>query len=319
MSTWDTLLPDDAMVHALDQADNPTSREAIRNELIRLVSSGVTNLSPLQRMRKRWSEQFARACATMVANGLRAMPDIDSGYHITPDASGGNQEFFAPLGHKKGKRIDVVVSRELLGLQIGVSLKGLNFRDGGGGNFDKNLTGRLYELRDEVSTVHDYLPRAFMAGLFFVPAAGCFDKVVGPSSFANTVAQLRSRSGRLDPSVPAQNWKCDFAAVGLYGSGEPVEVQNGLPRGVVRYFALADADGIPTRPPRRGLPTLSSTLTLDELLRLLVSQALRGTAAGTSYAEAADETIVLPAVDASAPGVEVGDDAPDDDPLDPTS
>jgi hypothetical protein len=71
----------------------------------------------------------------------------------------------------KRKQIDVVVSRELVGLQIGVSLKGLNFRDGDGGNFDKNLTGRLYELRDEVSTVHDYLPRAFMAGLFFVPAA----------------------------------------------------------------------------------------------------------------------------------------------------
>ena len=131
----------------------------------------------------------------------------------------------------KRKQIDVVVSRELVGLQIGVSLKGLNFRDGDGGNFDKNLTGRLYELRDEVSTVHDYLPRAFMAGLFFVPAAACFDKVSGPTSFAHTVAQLRSRSGRLGPSPPIQNWKCDFGAVGLYGSGEPEEVQNGLPRG----------------------------------------------------------------------------------------
>jgi hypothetical protein len=199
MPTWSTLLPDPAMVQALDQADDPTSRDAIRNELVRLQRSGATNLSALREMRKRWSEQFARACATMVANGLRALPEIGSGFHITPDASGGNQESFTPLGYKKGKRIDVVVSRELVGLQIGVSLKGLNFRDGDGGNFDKNLTGRLYELRDEVSTVHDYLPRAFMAGLFFVPAAACFDKVSGPSSFAHTVAQLRSRSGRLDP------------------------------------------------------------------------------------------------------------------------
>lgn len=319
MTTWNALLPDQAMADALDQADDPISREAIRNELIRLLGLDHPDLSPLQKMRKRWSEQFARACATMVANGLRAIPDIGSGFHITPDASGGNQESFTPLGYKRGKRIDVVVSRELLGLQIGVSLKGINFRDGGGGNFDKNLTGRLYELRDEVSTVHDYLPRAFMAGLFFVPAAGCFDKSVGPSSFAHTVAQLRSRSGRLDPSVPAQNWKCDFAAVGLYGSGEPEEVQNGLPRGVVRYFPVIDADGLPNRPPRRGLPVLSTTLTLDELLRLLVANAVRGTAAGTSFAEAADETVVLPALDASAPTVEVGDDAPDDGPLDTTS
>ena len=75
--------------------------------------------------------------------------------------------------------------------------------------------------------MHDYLPRAFMAGLFFVPAAACLDKVSGPTSFAHTVAQLRSRSGRLGPSPPVQNWK--FGAVGLYGSGEPEEVQNGLP------------------------------------------------------------------------------------------
>jgi hypothetical protein len=180
-------------------------------------------------------------------------------------------------------------------------------------------SSHLKALRDEVSTVHDYLPRAFMAGLFFVPTAACFDKITGPSSFAHTVAQLRSRSGRLDPSLAAQNWKCDFAAVGLYGSGEPEEVQNGLPRGIVRYFPVVDAMGLPSRPPRRGLPILSNTLSLDELLRVLVSYALRGTAAGTSFAEEADETVLLPATDASAPGVDVGDDAPDDDALDATS
>ena len=75
-----------------------------------------------------------------------------------------------------------------------------------------------------------------MAGLFFLPAAACFDKITGNSSFAHTVAQLRSRSGRLDPSIPAQNWKCDFATVGLYGSGEPDEVESKLQRGIIRFF-----------------------------------------------------------------------------------
>jgi hypothetical protein len=131
----------------------------------------------------------------------------------------------------------------LVGLQIGVSLKGLNFRDGKGNNFDKNLTGRLYELRDEVSTIHDYLSRAFMAGLFFLPAAACFDKITGASSFAHTVALLRSRTGRLDPSIAAQNWKCDFGAVGLYGSGEPEQVSQGVARGVARYFPVIDEQG----------------------------------------------------------------------------
>src|SRR5262249_43245125 len=161
-------------------------------------------------------------------------PQLQSGSHITPDATGGNQEFFTPLGYRKGKRIDVVVSRPLVGLQLGISLKGLNFRDEGGNNFDKNLTGRLYELRDEVNTVHDYLPRAFMASIFFIPLASCFDKMKSPSSFAHVVAQLRSRTGRLDPSIPAHNWKCDFGAVSIYGSGEPEEVRYGVPKGIVR-------------------------------------------------------------------------------------
>ncbi len=242
MSTWSALPIDPVMVRALDTADTPTSRVAIRAELLRLQNLQAQGSKPsfagLRELRKRWSEQFARACASMVADGLRALPELRN-FEITPDPSGGNQEFFTPLGYNKGKRIDVVVAAELVGLQIGVSLKGLNFRDGDGGNFDKNLTGRLYELRDEVNTVHDYLPRAFMAGLFFVPVAGCFDKVTGASSFAHTVAQLRSRSGRLDPSLLSQNWKCDYAAVGLYGSGEPEEVRNGVPRGVARYFLLS--------------------------------------------------------------------------------
>ena len=105
-----------------------------------------------------------------------------------------------------------------------------------------------------------------MAGLFFVPVAGCFDKVTGASSFAHTVAQLRSRSGRLDPSLLSQNWKCDYAAVGLYGSGEPEEVRNGVPRGVARSFPIVDDLGRDNSPPRRQLPLLSSTLSLDELI-----------------------------------------------------
>jgi hypothetical protein len=170
-------------------------------------------------------------------------------------------------------------------------------------------------LRDEVSTVHDYLPRAFMAGLFFLPAAGCFDKTTA-SSFAHTVAQLRSRTGRLDPSLPAQNWKCDFGAVGLYGSGEPEEVDHGVARGVVRYFPLVDEEGQPTAPPRRRLPVLSSTLSLDELLRHLLMSALRGTAAGTSFTDASDETVSMPAALGPTAAPDVGDDEPEDDALD---
>jgi len=117
---------------------------------------------------------------------------------VAPLSDGFGQETFLPLGYRSGKRIDVVVAGELVGLQLGASLKGLNFRDDESGNFDKNLTGRLYELADEMTTVHRHLPHAFMAGIFFMPIDSCFDK--GQSSFAHTVFELRRRMNR-DPAA----------------------------------------------------------------------------------------------------------------------
>jgi hypothetical protein len=79
----------------------------------------------------------------MIANEIRRHPRIRGRYTVLPDEHGGGQETFTPLGHKKGKRVDVVVFGPLVGLQIGVSLKGLNFADDASGNHGKNLTGRL--------------------------------------------------------------------------------------------------------------------------------------------------------------------------------
>lgn len=293
MTTWRALEADPAMQEALSAADQPTSRAAIRDELAQQLAQPKPNLDGLQKKRKRWSEQFAKACATMVANELRTQPILQKRFVIKPDSKGLGQESFTPLGYKSGKRIDVVVSRPNVGLQLGISLKGLNFQDEGGGNFDKNLTGRLYELRDEVSVVHEYLPRAFMAALFFVPVASCFDKRTSQSSFAHVVAQLRSRTGRLDPAIAAHNWRADFGAVGIYGSGEPEEVQGGVPKGVVRYFPLLDNAGRPSMPPKRGLPILGATVSLRELVEQLLAVALRDTAASTHFSKVADESISL--------------------------
>jgi hypothetical protein len=172
-------------------------------------------------------------------------------------------------------------------------LKGLNFADDTSGNHDKNLTGRLYELRDEVSTVHDYLPRAFMATVFFVPVAGCSDKATAPSSFAHVVAELRARTGRLDPSVAAHAWRCDFAAVGLYVPGDPFDVDQGLAAGVARYFPVFDRKGRENLPPRRGLPRLGTTLDLTQLVDQLVARAITGTAAASRFAAAEAEVDML--------------------------
>jgi hypothetical protein len=321
--TWSDLTPEPALLAALEFADVEASREAIRVEVDRIgalasEAERKRERAVLRDMRKRWSERFATACATMIGNELRRSPSVRNRYTVSPDEQGAGQETFTPLGYKKGKRIDVVVFGPLVGLQIGVSLKGLNFADDASGNHDKNLTGRLYELRDEVSTVHDYLPRAFMAIVFFMPIAGCFDKAAAPSSFAHLVAELRARTGRLDPSVPAHAWRCDFAAVGLYAPGDPVDIEQGLAGGTVRYFPVADGAGDPNWPPRRGLPAVGTTLGLRELTSQLVSTAIKGSATSIEYAPAEGDSTPGLWTPASEDAAELGGEYDADDEEDVT-
>jgi hypothetical protein len=310
-NTWKDLPPDEAMLTALDFADGELTRAEIRKELDRIgalpsEAQQKRERPALREMRKRWSERFATACATMLASELRAHASLDRRYSVLPAADGTGQESFVPLGYTRGKRIDVVVTGPLVGLQLGVSLKGLNFADDQSGNHDKNLTGRLYELRDEVSTVHDYLPRAFMGAFFFVPVSACVDKTGAPSSFAHVVAELRSRTGRLDPSVTAHSWRCDFAAVGLYAAGDPWEATAGVTRGAVRYFPLQLRSGDPNLPPRRGLPQVPSTLDLGSVVGLLLARSLDGSAASAEYAapEAGSDGLPQVAADEADPGSE---------------
>jgi hypothetical protein len=276
------------MAAALDHADVETSRAVIEAEAARIAEQGLSRgqrkreREPLRDMRKRWSERFANGSATMLANELRGHRVVSRRYRVAPLPDGTGQETFWPLGYRSGKRIDVVVAGELAGLQLGASLKGLNFRDDEGGNFDKNLTGRLYELADEMTTVHRHLPRAFMAGIFFMPVDGCFDKGSGQSSFAHAVLELRRRSRR-DPADPSQLPRCDFAAAGLYAPGGGVSTERGIERGVVRFFP------VDRPPPRRGLPRLETTLTLAELVDGLLAGAIAGTAASDAYGDAEDQ------------------------------
>jgi hypothetical protein len=181
---------------------------------------------------------------------------------IRPESLEGGTEPLTPLGSATSKRIDVTVADPILGLEIGFSLKGLNYSVSG--NYDKNLTGRLYEMADEVRLVHEHLPYAFMVGIFFLPLAGATDKKTGNSSFANTVLKLRSRTGRLDPALSAHASKCDAAFVGLYTNGsEP----GGYKRGLARFLNVERA------PPRRGRPPVASTVSLAEMVELIVQKA----------------------------------------------
>ena len=174
----------------------------------------------------------------------------------------------------RSKKVDVVVSSIVSGLQLGFSLKGMNFRDNVGMRFDKNLTGRTYELQDEVSVIHRYQPAAFLVALYFMPKAATVDKRSenSTSSFARAVTHLRARTGRLDPTLPSQMDRVDAAAIALYVPGDvetggEYDYADDLPRGVVRYF------DVETDPARRGRPRIATTLDLAGLVDRIATSA----------------------------------------------
>lgn len=241
---WSDLSPADGIVAALDHA-------------------GERPEDGTQDDKRNWSNAFADGCAVAIADRIRQHREL-KGKTVKPVSVTTGTEPLVPLGAGVKKRIDVTVVDAVLGLELGASLKGLNFVDGTHNNYDKNLTGRLYELGDEVRVVHEHLPHAFMVGIFFLPIASCFDKrsARSASSFASTVVKLRSRSGRLDAALAAHGSRCDAAYVALYSHGD-----GNFPRGVTRFFDV-------TRdPPKRGRPKIETTLSLDDMVNAVVAAA----------------------------------------------
>ncbi len=255
---WADLDPDPAMVAALDRADAGGSRAEA------LVSSAST--------KNGWSNRLADACAVMVADELRRHSTLKS--LIVRPQDVGPAEPLTFVAGDRSKKVDVVVSSIVSGLQLGFSLKGMNFRDGKGMQFDKNLTGRTYELQDEVSVIHRYQPAAFLVALYFMPIAATVDKRSegSTSSFARAVTHLRARTGRLDPTLPSQMDRVDAAAIALYVPGDvetggEYDYADDLPRGVVRYF------DVETDPPKRGRPRIDTTLDLAGLVDRIATKA----------------------------------------------
>lgn len=244
---WSDLKPEGGIVSALDHAGVQPDDTASQDD------------------KRKWSEKFANACAVAVASQFREHSEL-AGKTVKPISLESGTEPLTPLGAGVEKRIDVTVTDSMLGLELGVSLKGLNFVDRRSKNYDKNLTGRLYELGDEVRVVHEHLPHAFMVGVFFLPLASCNDKNPegrAPSSFANAVIKLRSRTGRLDAALAAHASRCDAAYVGLYTLGN----ENGFERGLVRFFNVSK------NPPRRGRPKMEATCSLAEMVDEVVAAA----------------------------------------------
>lgn len=242
--------------------------------LTALAHAGPRPESGDQNAKRHWSERFAHACAVAIANEVRRCKQLPNSKTVLPLSLEEGTEPLTPLGAGTTKRIDVTVADPVLGLELGFSLKGLNFKDSGSGNYDKNLTGRLYELGDEVRMVHEHLPHAFMVGIFFLPMESTSDKSTGQSSFAHTVAKLRDRTGRLDFALAGHAPRCDSGWVALYTLG--TEPQR-YPPGLARFFNVQSA------PPHRGRPRIETTLSMEEMVDSVVSDATGTT--GRRYSE----------------------------------
>jgi len=242
---WSELTPEPGIVAALDHAgERPETGD--------------------QNQKRNWSGAFANGCAVAIASHFREHRELLR-KTVRPVSLETGTEPVTPLGSGESKRIDVTIADPVLGLEIGASLKGLNFVDRAANNYDKNLTGRLYELGDELRLVHEHLPHAFMVGLFFLPLASCSDKISerSASSFANAVVKLRARTTRLDTAIAAHAARCDAAYVALYSH----ERTGPFSRGVVRFFDVNQD------PPRRGRPRIEATRSLAEMVDHVVAQA----------------------------------------------
>jgi len=251
---WRDLDASDAMLEALDAA-GPRPDAGTTEE------------------KRQWGQRFADACAVGFANALRGNV-LFSRLEIRPNADGSGQESLTGVGGRGQKKVDVIASTLASGLQVAISLKAENFAPADG-NYGRNLKNRLYELQDEVRAIHEYQPRAFVVGVFYLPLDATVDRA-GRSSFARTVANLRSRTGRIDYSLPTQLNRIDWSVVGLY---VPEDVPGGPIRGVVRYFDV----GKP--PPQRGRPKTETTMSLAQVIGQIADDFKRDAGEVVEYAD----------------------------------
>lgn len=260
-TTWAALEPDAVMVTALDKAGQHQG-------------GGDTNA------KRNWGKRFADACAVGFASALRGSLKVP-GIEIRPYDDGTGTESLTGVAGGSRKKVDVIASTLASGLQVAVSMKAENFPDQDGA-FGKNLLNRIYELQDEVRAIHEYQPRAYVVGVFYLPLAATVDRGE-KSTFARAVGILRGRTGRTDLSSPGQLNLLDSCIIGLYA---PIDVPTTslsassiIRRGVCRYFDVAED------PPINGRPTIDRTLSLTQLAERIARDFDRDAAKTMDYSE----------------------------------
>lgn len=227
--------------------------------------------------KKNYAERLSRALSTRVANALR--PTFPG---ILPNPDGSAQESRARTS-KGFAKLDVNYSTPELGLGLGVSIKTLNFRDGGSNRYTKNYTRVDKELRAEAADYHERQPYAVMVALFFLPADSCSDARMSESSFGAAVKTFRLRARRREPTDAPELFERVF--IGLYET-DPDKL------GEVGFFDVED------RPPKAGRP--AKLLTFSEMIAAIVSTYDARNVVSFEWADAAPEAVIAPEADDDA-------------------
>jgi hypothetical protein len=190
----------------------------------------------------------------MVAAALReSFGDlVPEGSEILPLPDGTGHESVTKGHHHRPKRLDVNFSTPELGLELGVSIKAVNFPDRDTHWYGHNFDRIEHELLAEAAVIHYRQPFAILVGLLFFPSDAYEKPSPGrdASSFARAVERFRPRARRRDHTDPHD--LLDAIFIGVY-------VLDGPERGEVRFFEVTED------PPRYGPPPADRSLTLDEL------------------------------------------------------
>ena len=150
--------------------------------------------------KKRYSELMSAELASALAQELRARGMKEALPSVPGEASesGAERRISGGLGAKK---VDVTWATEVSGLLFAASVKTINFRDRGTGNFQKNLTNRRGDILVEAATLHRRFPYAVLMGFFFFDVGAQSDDTPRRrSTFDNAHQRFRLFSGRLDPA-----------------------------------------------------------------------------------------------------------------------
>lgn len=179
----------------------------------------------------RFADHFARAIADALKD---RMPGIEAN-----TARGA-------MSIRGSKQLDINFSTPQLGLAVGISLKSVHIREGGGaGRYTHNMKRNEEELRIEASGYHKRQPYAVMVAVLCLPFDCCDDAKTKrtPSSFGSWVRHLRPCVGRERPDDDPDLFERIYIALYRPDGSD------------LRFFDIR------TAPPRNGLPRLDGPLT----------------------------------------------------------